>query len=80
MKQYHRQIDVAQDVGAQIAQGDRRIFGVMVESNLYPGNQKLESGKELSYGVSVTDACIGWDDSVLLLDGLARAVVKRREG
>ncbi len=79
MKQYHRQIDVAQDVGAQIAQGDRRIFGVMVESNLYPGNQKLESGKELSYGVSVTDACIGWDDSVLLLEGLARAVVKRRE-
>lgn len=80
MKQYHRQIDVAQDVGAQIAQGDRRIFGVMVESNLHPGNQKLESGKELSYGVSVTDACIGWDDSVLLVEGLAGAVAKRRIG
>jgi 3-deoxy-7-phosphoheptulonate synthase len=65
-------------VGDQIAAGDRRIFGVMIESHLNPGNQKLEPGKRLAYGVSITDACIGWEDSESLLENLALAVAQRR--
>ncbi len=78
LKQYHRQMQVSEEVGAQIAEGDRRIFGVMVESHLNPGSQKLEPGKPLSHGVSITDACLGWDDSEKLLQQLAVAVVRRR--
>ena len=78
MKDYQRQIQVGRDVGEQIAAGDRRIFGVMIESHLNPGHQKLEPGKALAYGVSITDACIGWDDSEALLENLAQAVVQRR--
>ena len=78
MKNFKRQMDVSVDVGQQIASGDRRIFGVMVESNLFPGNQKLQAGILPAYGVSVTDACLGWDDSLVLMENLAASVVKRR--
>jgi 3-deoxy-7-phosphoheptulonate synthase len=77
-KNYRRQLDVAAEVGAQIAQGERRIVGVMVESHLKEGRQDLAAGKPLVYGQSVTDACIGWEDSVPLLEGLAEAVRRRR--
>ena len=79
-KNYLRQIDVGRQVGEQIEQGDHRIIGVMIESNLKPGRQDLVPGKELVYGQSITDACIGWEDSVPLLEGLAAAVRARRLG
>ncbi|MEO7744443.1 MAG: 3-deoxy-7-phosphoheptulonate synthase [Usitatibacter sp.] len=77
-KQYRRQLDVAADVGAQLAGAERRIVGVMAESHLNPGRQDLVPGKPLQYGVSITDACLGWDDTVALLEGLADNVRKRR--
>jgi 3-deoxy-7-phosphoheptulonate synthase len=81
-KQHQRQIDVMRDVGAQLAAGTRCIFGVMVESHLHAGAQKFTAGKDdpaaLEYGKSITDACIGWDDSVAVLDILAAAVKARR--
>jgi 3-deoxy-7-phosphoheptulonate synthase len=77
-KQYQRQIDVGADVAGQIAGGDERIIGVMIESHLNPGRQDLVPGKPLAYGVSITDACIGWDDSEKLLHQLAAAVRERR--
>ena len=79
MKDYQRQVAVAHDVAGQIASGDYRIIGVMIESHLNPGKQKLEIGRDLRYGVSITDACIGWDDSEALLHELAKAVATRRE-
>jgi 3-deoxy-7-phosphoheptulonate synthase len=79
MKDYKRQVAVARDVAGQIAEGDHRIFGVMVESHLNPGNQQLEAGKALRFGVSITDACLGWDDSETVLCELAAAVARRRE-
>jgi 3-deoxy-7-phosphoheptulonate synthase len=77
-KQYQRQMDVAVDVGAQIAAGDPRIIGVMVESHINPGRQDIIPGKALAYGVSVTDACINWADTEVMLNGLAEAVRARR--
>jgi 3-deoxy-7-phosphoheptulonate synthase len=81
-KQHQRQLEVMRDVGAQLAGGTRCIFGVMVESHLKDGAQKFTPGKDdahkLEYGKSITDACIAWDDSVGLLDGLAAAVRARR--
>jgi len=77
-KDYNRQVAVSQDVAAQIAAGERRIIGLMIESNLKPGRQDLVAGKELVYGQSVTDACIGWEQSIPLLDTLAAAVRARR--
>src|SRR5579859_6421690 len=73
-----RQPGVCRDVAAQIAAGDRRIVGVMLESNLVAGAQKLVPGKELVYGQSITDACIGWDETHALLGELAAAVRARR--
>ena len=70
---------VLDDVGAQIAAGDARIIGVMIESNLVAGRQDLEPGKDLVYGQSITDGCIGWDTTVTVLDSLAAAVAARRE-
>jgi 3-deoxy-7-phosphoheptulonate synthase len=78
LKQFERQIDVAREVGEQIAAGEYRIFGVMIESHLNPGNQKLIPGRMPDYGVSITDACLGWDDSARVLEGLAADVAKRR--
>ncbi|MBL8342204.1 MAG: 3-deoxy-7-phosphoheptulonate synthase [Rubrivivax sp.] len=81
-KQHQRQIDVVRDLGAQLASGTRCIFGVMVESHLHAGAQKFSPGKDdpskLEYGKSITDACIGWDDSVEVLRELAAAVKARR--
>ncbi len=77
-KNHMRQIDVGHDVASQIASGDDRIIGVMVESHLTAGRQELEPGKELVYGQSITDACIGWEDTVPLLDVFADAVRARR--
>jgi 3-deoxy-7-phosphoheptulonate synthase len=77
-KDYKRQIEVAQDVAGQLANGEDRIFGVMIESHLNPGRQDLKPGIALDHGVSITDACIGWDDTRVVLDVLAEAVRKRR--
>ncbi|HLJ75774.1 MAG TPA: 3-deoxy-7-phosphoheptulonate synthase [Acidobacteriaceae bacterium] len=77
-KDHARQPGVCRDVAAQIAAGDRRIVGVMLESNLVAGAQKLVPGKELVYGQSITDACIGWDETHALLGELAAAVRARR--
>ena len=70
---------VLADVGTQIASGDRRIIGVMIESNLVAGRQDLIPGKELTYGQSITDGCIGWETTVESLERLAEAVATRRE-
>jgi 3-deoxy-7-phosphoheptulonate synthase len=82
-KQYERQRLVSTDVAAQIAGGNRTIIGAMVESHLKPGAQAFAPGKDdprkLEYGKSITDPCLGWDDSVALLDGLAEAVRNRRK-
>lgn len=81
-KQYKRQLEVARDVGGQIAAGSRCIVGAMVESHLVEGRQDLAPGKalaDLKFGQSITDPCIGWDDSVALLDTLAAAVKARRK-
>ncbi len=81
-KQHDKQIDVARDIAGQLAGGSRRIFGVMVESHLNPGAQKFSPGKDdpskLAYGQSITDACIGWDDTLKVLDTLGSAIKARR--
>jgi 3-deoxy-7-phosphoheptulonate synthase len=81
-KQHGRQVDVARDVAAQLKGGSRCIFGVMVESHLKGGAQKFAAGKDdpakLAYGQSITDACLGWDDSLAVLDTLSAAVAARR--
>jgi 3-deoxy-7-phosphoheptulonate synthase len=78
-KDYRRQAVVGADVAAQIAAGDRNIMGVMIESNLVAGAQKLEAGKPLLYGQSITDACIDWPETHKLFEGLARSVRSRRK-
>ena len=77
-KKPENQVPVCADIAAQIAAGDDRIVGVMIESNLVGGRQDLVPGKELTYGQSVTDGCIDWDSSLQVLDGLAAAVRQRR--
>ena len=72
------QINVVEDIARQVADGCRNIMGVMIESNLVEGRQDIVPGKPLVYGQSVTDACLGWDDTVKLLERLARAVRDRR--
>jgi 3-deoxy-7-phosphoheptulonate synthase len=78
-KDYRRQPEVAQVLADQIAAGERAIMGVMLESNLVEGNQELSPGKPLTYGQSVTDACISWDSTVPVLETLASAVRARRQ-
>jgi 3-deoxy-7-phosphoheptulonate synthase len=80
-KKYERQVDVGRDVAGQIAGGDRRITGVMIESHLQPGRQDLAEGQtkaDLKPGVSITDACLGWAQTEPLLRELAAAVQQRR--
>ncbi|MEO7495620.1 MAG: 3-deoxy-7-phosphoheptulonate synthase AroG [Massilia sp.] len=77
-KKPENQVPVCADIAAQVAAGDDRIVGVMVESHLVAGRQDLVPGKELVYGQSVTDGCIDWDSSVQVLEGLAAAVRARR--
>jgi 3-deoxy-7-phosphoheptulonate synthase len=69
---------VLNEVGHQLAAGDRRIVGVMIESNLVAGRQNLVPGRELVYGQSITDGCIGWETTVEAVERLAAAVKKRR--
>ena len=80
-KQHERQVDVARDVAAQLKAGSRCIFGVMVESHLHAGAQKFSAGKDdptkLEYGKSITDACIGWEHSLEVLEVLSEAVKAR---
>jgi len=78
LKQCQRQLLVGDDVAAQIANGDHRIMGVMIESHLQAGRQDVVAGQELVYGQSITDACIDWNDTETLLNNLAVAVQKRR--
>lgn len=81
-KQHEKQVDVARDIGAQIAGGSRSVFGVMIESHLVGGAQKFTPGQDdvqaLAYGKSITDACIGWDQSMDVLELLSRSVRERR--
>ncbi|MFO1335767.1 MAG: 3-deoxy-7-phosphoheptulonate synthase [Piscinibacter sp.] len=77
-KQHRRQIEVGANVAAQIAAGERRITGVMIESHLEEGRQDLVPGVPLKHGVSITDACISFAQTVPVLQGLARAVAARR--
>ena len=77
-KQPENQPRVLAEIGDQLAAGDKRIIGVMIESNLVAGRQDLMPGKELVYGQSITDGCIGWDTTVTALEALAEAVEQRR--
>ncbi|MFA6041598.1 MAG: 3-deoxy-7-phosphoheptulonate synthase [Methylophilus sp.] len=78
-KQYQMQKVVAADVAQQIAGGDVRIIGLMIESHLNPGKQEQVPGCALEYGVSITDGCLGWQDTVESLQILADAVKQRRQ-
>lgn len=78
-KQHKRQVVVGQDVGGQIANGETRVVGVMIESHLVEGRQEIGPRDKMVYGQSVTDACIHWDDSVEVLRGLAGSIAQRRE-
>lgn len=78
-KQFKRQMEVCADVCGQIAGGSKQIFGVMVESHLVEGRQDLVDGKAQTYGQSITDACIGWEDTEILLQQLSDAVAARRQ-
>ncbi|WP_341912364.1 3-deoxy-7-phosphoheptulonate synthase [Polaromonas sp. YR568] len=81
-KQHEKQLEVAREIATQVAGGSHQVFGLMVESHLQPGAQKFTPGKDdaknLEYGKSITDACLGWDDSLHLLDVLSEAVKARR--
>ena len=77
-----KQLDVARDIASQIAGGSHSVFGVMIESHINAGAQKFTPGKDdasaLEYGKSITDACLGWDDSLVALAELSAAVQARR--
>ena len=81
-KQHEKQLEVAHDIAAQIRGGSKRVFGVMVESHLNAGAQKFTPGQDdaakLAYGQSITDACLGWGDSLKVLDVLSEAIKARR--
>ncbi len=81
-KQHEKQMDVARDIAPQVAGGSRHVFGLMVESHLKAGAQKFTAGKDdvraLEYGQSITDACLGWNDSLAMLESLSAAVEARR--
>uniref|UniRef100_UPI002591093F 3-deoxy-7-phosphoheptulonate synthase n=1 Tax=uncultured Pantoea sp. TaxID=218084 RepID=UPI002591093F len=77
LKQHRRQMDVAADVAEQIKSGSRAVAGVMIESFLQEGNQKVVSGQPLVYGQSITDPCLGWQESESVLELLAGAVSHR---
>lgn len=78
-KRPEKQLRICQDVAGQISRGDRRIIGAMIESHLIAGRQNLDAGGDLIFGQSVTDACIGWDDTAPMLRELAEACARRRE-
>ena len=76
-KQFKNQLSVGDDIAAQISSGSQDIFGVMIESHLNEGNQAVGPLESLKYGVSITDSCIGWEDTENLLKTLAQSVQKR---
>ena len=76
-KDHRRQLQVCEDLCRQLADGESRILGVMIESNLVEGNQKIGVPSDLVYGQSVTDACLGWEDSLDCLAQLADANAHR---
>lgn len=78
-KQFKRQLDVSTDVCSQLSAGDKSLFGAMIESHLVEGRQDIVNGSAETYGQSVTDACIGWDDTETVLQQLAQAVRNRRQ-
>ena len=77
-KDYRNQPAVASDIGRQVAAGSSTIFGVMMESHLVAGRQDLKPGCTLTYGQSVTDACLGWEETIPVIHQLAEAVRQRR--
>ena len=77
-KDHTKQADVCRDIAGQISNGDSRIFGIMLESHLVAGRQNIVEGEDLTYGQSITDACIGWDETEVLLKEMAEAVKVRR--
>ena len=77
-KVFSNQVLVTDNLCEQIAGGNKAIAGVMIESNLVEGRQNIVPDKPLTYGQSVTDACVGWKDTVSMLENLAKAVRKRR--
>jgi 3-deoxy-7-phosphoheptulonate synthase len=77
-KKPENQIPVIGNIAEQLAAGERRIFGVMIESNIVGGRQDLEGGQPLTYGQSVTDGCVGWDETVGMFETLAEAIGARR--
>jgi len=79
-KDYRRQPEVARALAAQVAGGEQRILGVMIESHLREGRQDLRPGVPLQPGVSITDGCIAWEETEVLLRELAAAVRRRRGG
>lgn len=82
-KQHERQLEVTRDIAMQLATGSQSVFGVMIESHLQAGAQKYTAGKDdptkLIYGKSITDACLGWEDSTVALGILSAAVTARRK-
>ncbi|MBQ1426918.1 MAG: 3-deoxy-7-phosphoheptulonate synthase AroG [Succinivibrionaceae bacterium] len=78
-KQFKKQVEVCENVSAQIAAGNNAIFGVMIESHLVEGRQDCKDPKDLVYGQSITDACVGWDDTELIISKLSAAVEARRQ-
>ena len=76
-KDHRRQVPVAKEVLRQFREGRQSIMGLMLESNINPGNQTWQDGVPLSYGVSITDACLGWGDTEGLLLELAEAVAMK---
>ena len=77
LKQFAKQMDVAQDVGKQIQAGNRHIAGVMIESHLVEGRQDVVKGQALHYGQSITDGCIGWEKTEHMLQQLSQCVASR---
>lgn len=78
-KQYEKQVLVAEDIAKQVSSGDKRIVGIMLESHINAGKQSYQPGSKLAYGKSITDACLGWEQSEEVLNGLAAAVRRRRQ-
>ena len=79
-KDHNRQLNVCRDVAAQIQSGNKNIMGVMLESHLVAGRQNADNPNDLTYGQSITDACIAWEETEVLLRELAQAVEARRQG
>ena len=78
-KQFKKQLLVNKDVADQISSGEESIFGVMIESHLIEGNQSIGPKEDLTYGQSITDACVSWEDTEIMLNLLASAVKSRRK-